>query len=171
MVGGMHEHNRGDMADGGQAADGGGGQADGDVAMPALLRAARTTYGAAIRAALAAVGCDDVPRNGIFVIGAVARGGTPLAGIIDSLGVTKQSAGQLVDTLVVRGYVERRPDPDDRRRMTVSLTERGRTAATASRSAVEAVDAELAERIGDGPVAAMRSTLVALIELGRRPAT
>ena len=170
---GVDDGDRGAQDNGDQAGGdvAGGDQAGGDVAIPALLRAARTTYGAAIRSALARVGCEDVPRNGIFVIGAVARGGSPLGGIIDSLGVTKQAAGQLVDTLVVRGYVERRPDPDDRRRMTVSLTERGRTAAAASRSAVEAVDADLAERVGDGSVAAMRSTLVALIELGRRPAT
>jgi len=98
----------------------------------------------------------------------VARGGSPLSDIIASLGVSKQAAGQLVDTLVVRGYLERSPDPDDRRRMTVDLTDRGRTAAEATWTAVNEVDTALADRVGADAVAITRSTLVALI--GLRPA-
>lgn len=133
--------------------------------LPALLRRARTTYGDAIGRALAAAGCADLPRNGSFVIGGIARNGSPLGAIIDDLGVSKQAAGQLVETLVRRGYVDRSPDPKDRRRLTVTLTERGRRAAAASRSAVERVDALLTARVGAGSVAHTRVTLGALIEL------
>jgi DNA-binding MarR family transcriptional regulator len=136
-----------------------------EVAFPALLRAARTTYGAAIRAALAEIGCADVPRNGAFVLGSIARNGAPMGDVIRGLGVSKQAAGQVVDTLVVRGYLERTPDPDDRRRMSVSLTERGRVAAAASRSAVDRVDAALFARVGADQVATARAALGALIEL------
>ena len=138
-----------------------------DVSMPALLRAARTTYGSAIRSALEEVGCSDVPRNGVFVIGAIARTGSPLGEIIAALGVSKQAAGQLVDTLVLRGYLDRAPDPDDRRRMTVSLTDRGRLAAQASRLAIDDVDAEVTERVGADTVAATRAGLGAMIGIGR----
>ena len=134
--------------------------------MPALMRAARATYGAAIRVALEEVACDDVPRNGIFVIGAIARGGSPLSEIIRGLGVSKQTAGQLVDTLVVRGYLDRAPDPDDRRRMTVSLTGRGQLAASASRSAIEQVDARAEARVGVERMAEARAVLGALVDLG-----
>jgi DNA-binding MarR family transcriptional regulator len=105
--------------------------------LPALLRSARRVYGTAIREALAAAGCGDVPRNGLFVIGAIARTGAPLSEVIDQLGVSKQAAGQLVDTLVMRGYLERTVDPDDRRRLRVALTERGASAASVIRAAVE----------------------------------
>jgi DNA-binding MarR family transcriptional regulator len=135
-----------------------------EVAFPALLRAARRTYGDAIRAALAEVDCGDMPRNGSHVVGAIARNGSPLAQIITELGVSKQAAGQLVDTLVVRGYIDRSPDPDDRRRLTVALTERGRVAADASRAAVERVDAELIAAVGAEHVTHARATLAALIE-------
>jgi DNA-binding MarR family transcriptional regulator len=138
-----------------------------DVSMPALLRAARTAYGSAIRSALEEVGCPDVPRNGVFVIGAIARTGSPLGEIIAALGVSKQAAGQLVDTLVLRGYLDRAPDPDDRRRMTVSLTERGRLAAQASRLAIDEVDAEVTERVGADTIAATRAGLGAMIATGR----
>ena len=136
-----------------------------EIPIPALLRAARTTYGSAVRKALSEVGCDDVPRNGSYVIGAIDRTGAALGDIIKGLGVSKQTAGQLVDTLVIRGYIDRVVDPDDRRRLTIILTERGRTAAAASRAAIERVDGELVRQVGPGPVAHARATLAALAAL------
>src|ERR1700761_5078175 len=104
-----------------------------EIVMPALLRHARTTYGAAMRKALAEAGCDDVPKNGLYIIGGLALGAgdAPLGQLVKELGVSKQAAGQLVDTLVLRGYLERMVDEEDRRRLTVTLTARGRMAAAA----------------------------------------
>ncbi len=132
------------------------------VSLPALLRTARTAYGWAIREALAEVGCDDVPRNGSYVIGAIARTGAPLSDIIQGLGVSKQAAGQLVDTLVTRGYLDRSVDPEDRRRLTIALTERGEAAAAVIRSAVDAVDAKLVAQVGQEYVVHTRATLASL---------
>ena len=131
---------------------------------PALLRAARSAYGSVIRAALAKAECDDVPPNGVYVIGAIARTGAPLSQIIKEIGASKQAAGQLVNSLVLRGYLERAVDPDDRRRLTVTLTERGRAAAAASRAAVEQLDDEILKRVGADYVAHARATLHALID-------
>jgi DNA-binding MarR family transcriptional regulator len=138
-----------------------------DVVLPALLRAARTAYGSAIREALNEAGLDGIPKNGIFVIGAISRTGAPLADIIAELGVSKQSAGQLVDTLVESGYLERTVDENDRRRVTVSLSKRGRAAAQLSREAVDRVDAALTKRVGREAVTHTRTTLLALIALAR----
>jgi DNA-binding MarR family transcriptional regulator len=135
-----------------------------ELTMPALLRAARRTYGSAIRLALVEAGYDDVPVNGSYVISGTARTGAPLAEIITGLGVSKQAAGQLVDTLDLRGYLERAVDPEDRRRLTVSLTERGRAAALVIRSAADQVDADLVGRVGPEFVAHARAALAALIE-------
>ena len=57
------------------------------------------------------------------------HGGAPLATVIRQLGVSKQTAGQLVDSLAARGYLDREADPYDRRRLVVRLTERGEQAA------------------------------------------
>ena len=138
-----------------------------EVVFAALLRAARFAYGDAIRTALIEAGLDDIPKNGIFVIGALGRTGAPLAQIIGSLGVSKQSAGQLVDTLALRGYIERKIDPDDRRRLTVTLTPRGREAAAISRATIERIDAALLKKVGREHIAHTRATLHALIELIR----
>lgn len=135
------------------------------IVLPALLRHARTTYGSAMRRALAEAGCDDVPRNGLYVIGALAMDETPLANVIRELGMTKQAAGQLVDTLVLRGYLDRAIDENDRRRLVVGLTERGRAAAAAQAAARERIDAALIARIGEEKVMHGREMLGTLIDM------
>jgi DNA-binding MarR family transcriptional regulator len=136
-----------------------------DVPIPALLRAARGTYGQAIRLALGDRGLDDMPLNGPFVIGGIGNHGQPFGALVQRLRVTKQAASELVDTLVLRGYLSRTPDPDDRRRVNVTLTERGHEAAEAVRCAVLAVDRELARRVGLAGLEQLRTGLVALCDI------
>jgi hypothetical protein len=45
-----------------------------EIVMSALLRHARYTYGIAMRRALAEAGYDDIPKNGLYVIGGLALG-------------------------------------------------------------------------------------------------
>ncbi len=138
-----------------------------EIVTPALLRAARRTYAEAVTAAHESAGFDDMPRNGTFVTGSIARGG-PLDGLVDlraRLGLSKQAVSQLVDTLVVRGYVERVEATTDRRRIVVDLTDRGRAAAAVSGGATETVDARLLAKLGADGVAQLRAGLAALAEL------
>ena len=139
-----------------------------EVVIPALLRAARGAYAHAVRARLAEAGYDDMPRNGPFVLGGMANQGGSAGGLIRDLGISKQAASQLIDTLVLRGYLERRIDGDDRRRMTIECTERGRAAAAAVHAGVEAVDAELAGMLSPTQLAGLRAGLVALTEIRER---
>ena len=136
------------------------------AATPILLRAARGAYRDAVRRALSEAGFEDLPKNGPFVLGAMVNFGSPSAEVVRQLGVTKQAASQLIDVLVVRGYLERVPDPDDRRRVSLKPTERGRAAAVASRAAVDAVDHELARRHPPAELAAFRACLATLGEVG-----
>lgn len=136
--------------------------------VPALLRAARGSYGNAVRASLLAAGFDDLPRNGPFVLGGMANHGASVADLIEALDVTKQAASQLIDALVLRGYLTREVNPDDRRRLTIELTERGRAAAEAVRAGVEIVDAELAATITPDQLAGLRAGLAALAEIKAR---
>ena len=128
-----------------------------------LLRAARAAYGAAVRAALAEAGFDDMPRQGGFVVTVIANTGAPLSQVIGELRMSKQAGGQLVDSLVTRGYLDRAVDPADRRRLTVSLTERGMAAADVVRSVVRRISDELDERVGPEYVAHARVTVAALV--------
>lgn len=139
-----------------------------DVSTPALLRGARGAYGQAIRRALGDLGIDDMPPNGPFVIGSIRSEGQPLGALVQRLGVTKQAASQLIDLLVLRGYVSRTTDPDDRRRVNITLTDRGREAADAVFAGVVAVDRELAQLLGATGLEQLRTGLVALCDIRDR---
>jgi DNA-binding MarR family transcriptional regulator len=139
-----------------------------EVLIPALLRAARGSYGHAIRRSLASAGFDDIPRNGSYVLGGMVNHGGSAGRLVRELGVSKQAASQLIDTLVLRGYLTRDIDPDDRRRITVAVTDRGHAAAKAVQSGVLSVDAELATMITPAELSAMRAGLQALTDIKER---
>jgi len=139
-----------------------------DVPIPALLRAARGAYGYAVTARLAAAEFDDMPRNGPYVLGGMANHGGSAGDLIRQLGVTKQAASQLIDTLVIRGYLERQVNPDDRRRTTITLTDRGRAAASIVEAGVDAVDEELSGLVTPAGVAGLRAGLAALCHIRER---
>ena len=139
-----------------------------DVPIPSLLRASRVAYGHAIRGELRGRGIDDMPRNGAAVIGGMGNHGLQPGVMVRQLGVSKQAASQLIDTLVVRGYLVRETDPEDRRRLKISLTNRGQEAAEGVRAAVVAVDQELAEMLGAAGVTGLREGLVALCDIRDR---
>jgi DNA-binding MarR family transcriptional regulator len=136
------------------------------LGVPGLLRLARRAYGNAVRAALADSGFDDMPRNGAYLLARVYDGRYAVADLTRGLGISKQAVSQLVDTMVTRGYVERRPDADDRRRMQLTLTPRGDAAATVSWQAATRTDDELQRRLSADGVAALRHGLIALCEMG-----
>jgi len=140
-----------------------------DVPLSALLHAARSTYSHAVDAALSEIGCDDLPTAGISIISTMHWSGASLEAVIRWMGVTKQAVSQAVDILVVRGYLERSHDSADRRRVTLTLTERGREAGKAARSAIERIDRELLRHAGARKVTGARATLIVLLEMGREP--
>lgn len=137
------------------------------IPLPALLRHARAAYGSAMRRALETAGYDDIPKNGLYVIGglAIGAGEAPLASLIRDLRISKQAAGQLVDTLVTRGYLARTVDEQDRRRLIVTLTDRGRAAAATQAAARERVDAELLANVGPECIAHTRIALGVLTHM------
>jgi len=145
-----------------------GAVAGGDVNIPALMRAARGSYAHTIVAFLAEAGCDDLPRNGPFVLGGMANHHAPAVDMIRGLGVTRQAASQLIDTLVVRGYLAREVNLADRRRLNIELTDRGRAAAEAIGAAIEQVDDELAAMITPAELAGLRAGLAALARIRER---
>ncbi len=139
------------------------------IPLPALLRHARNTYGLAMREALDAAGYDDLPKNALYIIGGLALGAgeVPLGQLVKELRVSKQAAGELVDTLVLRGYLNRTVDSEDRRKLIVTLTDRGRAAAAVQAAAREKIDAELLARVGPEAIRHTRRTLAMLIALRR----
>ncbi len=136
-----------------------------ELATPTLMRLARGAYAQAIRVQLDEIGVDDLPRNGAFILAGIDASGGPRPDLIRELGVTKQAVSQLIDVLASRGYVERGADSGDRRRVALALTGRGREVVEAVVRGVDLVDDQLAGRLPDGQVDAMRAGLIALAEI------
>jgi DNA-binding MarR family transcriptional regulator len=135
------------------------------LGIPGLLRAARRAYGAAVRAAFTDAGFDDIPRNGAYVLARVYDNNSPVAELTRELSISKQAVSQLVDTMVMRGYLERSADPEDRRRMLITLTPRGEAAARVSWEAATEVDDELTRRLTPEGFAALRASLTELAKM------
>lgn len=136
-----------------------------ELGIPGLLRGARKAYGNVVRQAFADAGFDDIPRNGAYVLARVHDDNAALPALTRQLGISKQAVSQLIDTMVTRGYLERTPDPADRRRMLLTLTPRGDAAATVSWQAATEADDELERRLTPAGVAALRTGLITLCEM------
>jgi MarR family transcriptional regulator for hemolysin len=90
--------------------------------------------------------------------------GTSLSEVAEHIGVSLPSMSSLVDGLVTQGLVIRETHPEDRRRMTLTLTERGRTTL---RTAREATARDLEQRLGK-LAANERATVIEAMQVLRR---
>jgi DNA-binding MarR family transcriptional regulator len=76
-------------------------------------------------AELAARGYEDVRPVHDFALHSILAGADSASELGRALSVSKQAAAKTIAVLEERGYVVREPDPDDRRRMSLRVTERG----------------------------------------------
>ncbi|MSP70886.1 MAG: MarR family transcriptional regulator [Myxococcales bacterium] len=88
--------------------------------------------------------------------------GTRPSVLAGRLGVTKQAVGQLVDELVEMGFLERVHDPADARARLVRFSKRGRKSVSTGLDVLEAMEAELSEKIGEKRMIELRRALAAL---------
>src|SRR5580658_2147091 len=99
--------------------------------IPELMRVARGSYKRAADIQLAAGGFEDLPTASGYLLGYLSNGEESIPEKIAGLGIKLEEFRQLVDTLVLRGYITRDIDPQDGR-VSLALTERGRAANEAS---------------------------------------
>lgn len=74
-------------------------------------------------------------------------------------GLTKQSVGEIVDDLTRLGYLERYPDPTDKRAKLLRLTKKGKRAQEVGFGLFDQLEDEWAEAFGADRIAALRSLL------------
>ena len=114
---------------------------------------------------LAAAGCDDFTPAQARVFARIAPEGSRLTDLASQAGITKQSAGFLVDQLERAGYVARVPDPADGRARLVRITERGERSVQISRGIVAVVEAEWTAHLGADRMTELRRILADLREI------
>jgi DNA-binding MarR family transcriptional regulator len=127
-----------------------------DTDMGILLGLAFGAFVEEMHADLAARGFDDLGRSYGYVFRVLADGDRSLSELAGLLGMTLPGAGKIVDEMEQRGYVERHPDPADRRVKRLRLSARGRAALKAARAFHRRFERGLA----DGP--ALRAALEAI---------
>ena len=98
---------------------------------------------------LAGAGYGDVRPTHYTVFRHLKPEGSRVTELARQARMTKQSMGELVSYLERCGYVERRPDPRDRRARVVIATAEGRKGHGAAVRRVAEIEAVLAERLGE----------------------
>lgn len=116
-------------------------------------------------AALREAGFADITNAQFKIAQRVGPDGTRLTDLAEQAQVTKQTAGFLVDQLEQAGFVERVPDPSDRRARLVRMTARGNSAVPIASAAVAEVEAEWTEHLGVWRMAQLRRALLQLREI------
>jgi DNA-binding MarR family transcriptional regulator len=136
------------------------------LALGALLLAAGHGLVEGIQAGIQARGFDDVrPAHG-FAFVRLAPSGATVSELAAHLGVTRQAAAQLVDELVAKGYVVRRPHPGDGRAQLIVLTERGWACTTAATQAAGDTVRSWRNALGEKRLRALRADLALIAPAG-----
>lgn len=117
-----------------------------------------------LAARLAERGHPDVrpPHGNVFSF--LDDAGTRVSDLARRAQITKQSMADLVAHLERHGYVERVPDPADRRAKLVRATDRGREVYTLAREFVADLEAEWTARLGAAKMRRLRALLEELNE-------
>lgn len=127
--------------------------------LPALLNAAREQLVDELHRRLGEEGFGDIRPGHGCVFRFVDRDGSRLTDLAERSGLTKQAVGEVVTDLEELGYVERVPDPDDRRAKIISMTRRGHAGADAAERIFADIEARWAAEFGERRMAMLRETL------------
>lgn len=92
--------------------------------------------------------------------------GSRLTDLARGANITPQAMGELVDELEDLGYVERRPDPTDRRAKLIVLTERGRACVAAGMATVDGIEDRIKATLGERGHRQLRTMLHKLLDAG-----
>jgi DNA-binding MarR family transcriptional regulator len=120
---------------------------------------------------LHAKGFDDVDASYLIVVQYPGPQGERPSDLAARLRISKQALNHLLGQLEHLGYLERQPDPDDKRSKRIALTPRGTKAATTIREAVAEMEKKWTQQLGPKRFNQLRTLLRDLGELNepRRP--
>ncbi|MFI5801794.1 MarR family winged helix-turn-helix transcriptional regulator [Streptomyces sp. NPDC051561] len=129
--------------------------------LPQLLGDARRWFEDAMFTALEAAGEQPVtpPQAQLFAV--LDEEGTTVSEAARRMGVTRQTAHQAVHGLVAAGMLEQVPHPTSARQRLIRRTPEGERVHRRAGLILEALEAQLAERVGRETVDALRAALEA----------
>ena len=129
----------------------------------ALLGRAYSLLGFEIVDGVVGAGYPQKPSHSA-VFAQIRPEGNRLTDLARGANMTPQAMGELVDELEELGYLERRPDPTDRRAKLIVLTERGRACIAAGVATIGGIEERIDAILGTRGHAQLRKLLTKLLE-------
>jgi DNA-binding MarR family transcriptional regulator len=137
----------------------------------ALMRLPSEAVSRRMLRALHENGFDDIDGPHLAVLLWPGPDGMRPSDLAARMKVTKQALNYLLGDLERLGYLERHPDPDDRRARRIALTARGRALVPVIRGAVSTTERDWAASLGHDRFAQLRELLVELNQIAAREAS
>ena len=103
------------------------------------------------------------------VLGQVASRGRRLTELARTANMTPQAMAEIVDDLEGLGYVERTPDPSDRRAKLIRLTEQGDALTGLADTTIRGIEQRITADLGEDGHEQLRVLLARLLPDGRPP--
>jgi DNA-binding MarR family transcriptional regulator len=128
-----------------------------------LLGLAYQAFTDELRADLRTRGFTDLGSAYGYVFRALSLEPLHLQELATRLDMTAQGAAKIVNEMVERGYVERKPDPEDGRAKQLRLASRGRAALAAARRFHATYERRLRAQLGENTVDETRRLLDSMI--------
>ena len=129
----------------------------------ALLGRAYSLLGFRIVDGVVGAGYPQKPSHSA-VFAQIRPEGMRLTELARGANMTPQAMGELVDELEQLGYVERKPDPSDRRAKLIVLTPLGRDCIAAGIATIQGIEERLDEVLGPRGHAQLRRLLTKVLE-------
>lgn len=132
-----------------------------DQSLLTLLLRGFYWFDEALQSHMAALGWEKLPRSQSVSLVNIELGVRRSSELARNLGVSRQAMSQIVQELQAKGFITLSPDPDDGRAQIIGPHERARRNHDDAASIMDAMEAELARRLGADQVAALRRVLSA----------
>jgi DNA-binding MarR family transcriptional regulator len=127
--------------------------------LPQLLGDARRWFDEGLLAAMGAAGATPVSPPQLQLFAVLDEEGTTVSELARRMGVTRQTAHQAAHGLVDAGLLEQVPHPTSARQRLIRRTAKGARAHQQAELFLERLEAQLAERIGQEVLDALRAAL------------
>ena len=131
----------------------------------AMLGQAYSLLGFQIVDGVVGAGFPQKPSHSA-VFAQIRAEGNRLTELARGANMTPQAMGELVDELEELGYVERRPDPTDRRAKLIVLTPRGHECIAAGIATIHGIEERIDQILGPRGHAQLRRLLSTLLSAG-----
>ncbi|MCZ0978250.1 MarR family transcriptional regulator [Streptomyces diastatochromogenes] len=133
------------------------------VPLPTLLAQAKDLTIDRLHRHLHEEGFEEIRFRHGSVFRFIDPDGTRLTALAERSGFTKQAIAEVVDELERHGYVERTPDPRDRRAKLIRLTEHGRAGQLAAARILGDMERMWARHLGQDDIDTLRRMLEEII--------